>query len=82
MNSVIFSDDEARFLQQMLKMVEKPPDDHRASWIFNGFAMPQNKTKPAGEFRILVIGGQGVGKTSILTKARAFHPLPFFASLN
>lgn len=69
MNSIIFSDDEARFLRLVLKLAERPHDDKRASWMPFGLHVPE-KAKAAGEFRFLVIGGQGVGKTSLLTKAR------------
>lgn len=65
MASMIFSDDEAKYLRAVLKWQEKPPDDKRASW-FLGLRMPEKK--PVGEFRVLVIGAKGVGKTSILKK--------------
>lgn len=65
MASMIFSDDEAKYLRAVLKWQEKNPDDNRASWML-GLRAP----KPVGEFRILVIGAKGVGKTSILKKVR------------
>lgn len=65
---MIFSDEEASYLRAVLKWQEKPPEDKRASWML-GLRMPEKK-KPVGEFRILVIGAKGVGKTSILTKVR------------
>lgn len=71
MSSMIFSDDEARFLRLVLRLAERPPDDNRSSWMMNGLYMSEKKTKPVGELRILVIGGRGVGKTSLLAKARA-----------
>lgn len=47
-----------------------------------GLRLPEKK-KPVGEFRILVIGAKGVGKTSILTKVRkAQEVLLGFFSLN
>lgn len=67
MASMIFSDEEARFLRLVLKLAERPHDDKRASWMPHGQHVPE-KVKAAGEFRILVIGGQGVGKTSLLAK--------------
>lgn len=70
MNSLIFSEEEARFLRLVLKLAEKPVDDNRASWMINGLHVPEKMNQPYGEFRILVIGGQGVGKTSLLTKVR------------
>ncbi|KAI7777325.1 hypothetical protein LA080_003777 [Diaporthe eres] len=63
MASMIFSDDEAKYLRAVLKWQEKNPEDNRASWML-GLRAP----KPVGEFRILVIGAKGVGKTSILKK--------------
>lgn len=65
MASMIFSDEEARYLRAVLKWQEKPPENNIAAWM-NG--LPD--AKPVGEFRILVIGAQGVGKTSILTRVR------------
>ncbi|CAN8106422.1 unnamed protein product [Discula destructiva] len=66
MPSMIFSEEEARFLRLVLKLAERPHDANRASWM----PFASDTTKAAGEFRILVIGGQGVGKTSLLTKFR------------
>lgn len=71
MSSMIFSDDEARFLRLVLKLAERPPEDNRASWMITGLHGPEDKARPVGELRILVIGDRGVGKTSLLTKARA-----------
>lgn len=69
MASMIFSDDEAKYLRAVLKWQEKPSDDNRASW------MPGMRTpRPVGEFRTLMIGAKGVGKTSILKKVgRGLH---------
>lgn len=67
---MIFSDEEARFLRLVLKLAERPHNDKRASWMPYGLHLP-GTTKAVGEFRVLVIGGQGVGKTSLLTKVRA-----------
>ncbi|KAI3397217.1 hypothetical protein diail_11096 [Diaporthe ilicicola] len=68
MASMIFTDEEASYLRAVLKWQEKPPDDKRASWML-GLRLPEKK-KPVGEFRILVMGAKGVGKTSLLTKVR------------
>lgn len=65
MSSMIFTDEEARYLRAVLKWQEKLPEDNVTSWMLNGMRIPEKK--PVGEFRILVIGAQGVGKTSILT---------------
>lgn len=67
MASMIFSDDEAKYLRAVLKWQEKNPEDSRASWMLG---MRTTEKKPVGEFRILVIGAKGVGKTSILKKVR------------
>lgn len=75
MNSTIFSDDEARFLRLVLKLAERPPEDNRASWMTTGLHGPESKARPVGELRILVIGDRGVGKTSLLTKARTVLPI-------
>lgn len=66
---MIFSEEEARYLRAVLKWQEKSSEDSSSIWMLNGLRMPEKK-KPVGEFRILVIGAQGVGKTSILTKVR------------
>lgn len=72
MNSIIFSDDEARYLRAILIQLEKPPDDdNRTSWIFSGINIPPKEAKIAGEFRILVLGDKTVGKTSLLEKVSA-----------
>lgn len=68
MTSMIFSDEEARYLRAVLRWQEKPPENNSANWMMNGVRLPERK--PVGEFRILVIGAQGVGKTSILTRVR------------
>lgn len=67
MASMIFSDSEAKYLRAVLKWQEKSPEDNRASWML-GLRAPEKK--PVGEFRILVIGDKGVGKTSILKKVK------------
>ncbi|KAF3761034.1 P-loop containing nucleoside triphosphate hydrolase protein [Cryphonectria parasitica EP155] len=68
MCSMVFSDEEARFLRLVLRLAEKEPDDNRASWAINGLHSTEKKAKPADELRILVIGDKGVGKTSLLAK--------------
>lgn len=68
MNSMIFTEEEARYVKAVLKWQEKPPEDKVASWMRNGLRMAERK--PVGEFRVLVIGARGVGKTSILTTVR------------
>lgn len=65
MASMIFSDDKVKYLRAVLKWQEKNTDDNRASWML-GLRSPEKK--PVAEFRILVIGSKGVGKTSILKK--------------
>lgn len=67
MASMIFSDDEVKYLRAVLKWQEKNTDDNRASWML-GLHSPEKK--PVAEFRILVIGSKGAGKTSILKKVR------------
>lgn len=77
MASMIFSDDEARFIRLALKLAERAHDDKRASWMPYGSQFP-SKTKAVGEFRILVIGGHSVGKTSLLSKVRVSLEWPLY----
>lgn len=66
MASTIFTPEEARFLRLVMKLADRPHDDKRATW--NPYAT--DKVKAVGEFRILIMGAPGVGKTSLLTKVR------------
>lgn len=68
MNSIVFTDDEARYLRFLMRHIEKPPDETRASWMSN---VPSKEFEPVGEFNTLVIGAPGVGKTSLLEKVSA-----------
>lgn len=75
MGSVIFSEDEACYLQAMLRHLDKPPNI-RDSWIFSGICFPERKIKPVGEFRVLVIGAKGVGKSLFLKEVSASFQSP------
>lgn len=67
-NSIIFSEDEAHMMRLILRHLDKPPDNNRGSWMFSGLTIPEEEVKPVGVFRILVIGANGVGKTSLLNR--------------
>ncbi|KUI61346.1 GTP-binding protein Rhes [Cytospora mali] len=66
MSSMVFTDEEARYIRAILKWQEKSAEDNTAAWVLNNLRLPERK--PVGEFRILVLGAQGVGKTSILSQ--------------
>lgn len=70
MGSVIFTDEEARYIKAMLGWQDPILlDNERRRSKLNGEADARTK-QPVGEFRILVAGAKGVGKTSILTRVR------------
>lgn len=83
-NSFVWTDEEAKYLKAVLKWKEKEnlsshSDDDKGGLLLSDHSdmttasekhrqAQQEKQKPAGEFRILVIGAKGTGKTSILTR--------------
>lgn len=72
MGSVIFTDDEARYIKAMLSWEEPTLDEKKQLDLARALEAEAeaNKRQPVGEFRILVAGGKGTGKTSILTRVR------------
>ncbi|KAK3945916.1 P-loop containing nucleoside triphosphate hydrolase protein [Diplogelasinospora grovesii] len=74
-NSFVWTDEEAKYLKAVLKWQDPAGDDKRRSRL-SQFPKPTpaptaditQEKAIVGEFRILVIGAKGVGKTSILTR--------------
>ena len=95
-NSLVFTPEEAKYLKAILSWEDddstdggsgkrkprpSPQDVERRKHQSKG---PQEK--PAGEFRVLVIGGRATGKTAILTRVWTFSFLsttffPFLSSI-
>ncbi|KAK4113946.1 hypothetical protein N656DRAFT_608115 [Canariomyces notabilis] len=76
-NSLVWTAEEAKFLKAVLRwQASAPPseDEKRRRLWAEEDAMrrrrqqQQAQAKPVGEFRVLVIGGRGTGKTAILTR--------------
>jgi len=76
--SMVFSEEETEYLKAVMTWGGPAPDpvDRRRRRATREALRPPplqlgtNTRPPVGEFRILVIGAKGVGKTSILTRVR------------
>ncbi|KAI0152925.1 P-loop containing nucleoside triphosphate hydrolase protein [Xylariaceae sp. FL1272] len=62
MSSIVWSDEEKRYFRALLSWQPSMADEH----VSKDQHAP--KLPVAGEFRILILGSQGVGKTAILTR--------------
>lgn len=69
MDSIIFTEEEARYLRALLELAERP-DNGMDIWnLDDDLHFPEkDKIGLDGEFRVLVIGAEGVGKTSFINK--------------
>ncbi|KAK0613481.1 P-loop containing nucleoside triphosphate hydrolase protein [Immersiella caudata] len=71
-NSFVWTAEEAKYLKAVLRWQDAPPNPEEERRLRAAAAAEKeaerNKRQPAGEFRVLVIGARGVGKTSILTR--------------
>lgn len=71
-NSFVWTAEEAKYLKAVLRWQDAPANPEEEQRLRAAAAAVEeaerNKRKPVGEFRILVIGAKGVGKTSILTR--------------
>jgi len=77
MGSMHWSDEESRYLKAILSWQEPPTDEKAAAKkAAAAKAAAQAKKDVAGEFRIVVIGAKGTGKTSILTRVKLILNLP------
>ncbi|KAK4244925.1 ras-related and estrogen-regulated growth inhibitor-like protein [Corynascus novoguineensis] len=85
-NSIVWSVEEAKYLKAIFRWQEISSADEESQKAAKAAERQrQREQKPAGEFRVLVLGGRGTGKTSLLTRfaAGVFHgesqpPDPFY----
>lgn len=85
MGSYVFSDEEAQYLKRVLSWQDsnnprREEARRRAALANRQIEAEERREKPVGEFRILVIGAKGTGKTAILTRVshRMSSPYPMF----
>jgi hypothetical protein len=75
-NSLVWTAEEAKYLKAVLRWHDSTSDEKRARRAEEEASRrrrrQQEQEKPAGEFRVLVIGARGTGKTAILTRVRIF----------
>ncbi len=64
--SFVWTDEEASYLQAVLRWQDTSPEEEKRKLA----ADAERRKRTAGEFRILVVGAKGSGKTSILTRVR------------
>ncbi len=74
-NSVAWTLEEAKYLKAIFRWQESatPVDDEKRRRQAEDAARrrkQEQQQKPVGEFRVLVIGGRGTGKTALLTRVR------------
>jgi GTPase SAR1 family protein len=72
-DSLVFTQEETDFLKAVLSWQTPTPQEieKRRRTALRDMTAPKlamNNKPPVGEFRILVIGAKGTGKTSILTR--------------
>ncbi|KAK4104172.1 hypothetical protein N658DRAFT_444058 [Parathielavia hyrcaniae] len=69
-NSLVWTPDEANYLEAIFRWQDtaaSPQDEERRREAEDAARRAQEK-KPTGEFRILVLGARGTGKTALLTR--------------
>lgn len=72
-NSLVWTPEEAKYLKAIFRWQESTTavdDEKRRRQAEEAARRREQEQKPAGEFRVLVIGGRGTGKTAILTRVR------------
>ena len=62
--SFVWSDEEASFLKAVLRWQDREAEATRRKAAIEA----ERRKKTVGEFRILVVGAKGSGKTSLLTR--------------
>jgi Cdc6-like AAA superfamily ATPase len=80
MGSYVFSDEEAQYLKRVLSWQDstnprREAARRRAALANRQIEAEEKREKPRGEFRILVIGAKGTGKTAILTRVSRPRPM-------
>ena len=80
MGSTVWTDEESQYIKAMLNWKEKPEplDSARSSRVIGSAPETAIAKQPVGEFRILVIGAKGVGKTSIITRVTQAFLVVYF----
>lgn len=68
---IVWTDEERRYLRRLLSHDFLSSNDELRRALTNGRMNGAPAKKPVGEFRILVIGAKGTGKTSLLTRVSA-----------
>jgi GTPase SAR1 family protein len=82
MGSYVFSNEEAQYLKRVLNWQDsnnpRREDARRRAALANRqIEAEERREKPVGEFRILVIGAKGTGKTALLTRvSSSFLDIP------
>lgn len=84
-NSFVWTPEEAKYLKAVLRwQASASSDDEKRRRL--GTAAEEDaarrrhqqvQEKPAGEFRVLVVGGRGTGKTAILTRVSIPQATPY-----
>jgi SpoVK/Ycf46/Vps4 family AAA+-type ATPase len=72
LDSIVWTEEETHYLRAVMSWESMRPEDidkrRRRKEIHRVMSRPAVPKPPVGEFRILVIGAKGTGKTSILTR--------------
>ena len=86
--SYVFSDEEAQYLKRVMSWQNsdsplREAARRRAALANRQIEAEEKREKPVGEFRILVIGAKGTGKTAILTRVgvRSLRTRPMISLL-
>lgn len=79
-NSLVWTAEEAKYLKAIFNWQETTScdDDERRRCEQEEALRRKQQQKPAGEIRILVVGGRGTGKTAILTRVRFPFPISLY----
>ena len=72
---IVWTDEERRYLRRLLSHDFSPSSDEARRTPL-GDRTAQDDRKPAGEFKVLVLGAKGTGKTSVLTRVSLALSLP------
>jgi phage terminase large subunit-like protein len=83
-NSLVWTADEAKYLKAIFRWQESNAslEDEKRRREAEDAARREREQKPAGEFRVLVIGGRGTGKTALLTRVSTLSSLDLLPKRN